>query len=385
VEYAFSNGRERFALDAKTIIERFNFSEQNAQLPSLSVEFKELMEKGSVALVYDVKKQSTRATEFNDSGVIELVATDKTTTNGSVSWQLMLSPVDVLTFTGSEQQVVYESKNFADLSNNMLGANWRHGFTERLILSIGVQAQEYVSTYERATLIAPIYIQGYNLCPPNYLLVSETACWNGERVLANVKDVTQSNTFQAGIEWKYSQTLSIKSAAGVVPTHTIQYSETPIIPVTFGQPINQSLDFGGLKKTDSHSQAFMGSLGFEGKAEVFTYEFSLEDSLQPSSTGALLDARKARLNCTYLYSPYTQLNISSAYTQLQRLDENIEGAALDRDVYEFNVKISHRNTESLMTIVSFGARHQKDNMTGVVAEAEFGSIAITYMPHHWTW
>lgn len=385
LDYKYGNGVESFLLSARGSIERFNKSEFNGEYPVLHITFKELMERSSFTIDYDLNQESTRVSEFNDSGTIEKVASNKTSGSTKVVWQFQLDPTNSISISGSHQSTAYESETYADLINNSLQVNWQYRLSERVSTYLGLSTTRYESKYANYFPIAPQLLLGHLFCPPNLVLVSESAC-GFVRERGKALNITDSKALQAGFSWDIYEQIKFSSGVGVAPSETVQHIDIPTIAVPFGQPINEDIVFGGKRQIKSESKILLANMGLTYKRETTSFDLTMESRIQPSSTGTLWKTQSLALGVNHSMSELTSLGIDFNYSNLHSLDEKVISASIDRDIVEGHIKFSHSFTPTLSSTFSIGYRYQKENTnTDLVADAFLGSFSIGYTPKEWTW
>ncbi len=386
VEYRYGNGTEVFSINAQGSVERFNRPEFNGEYPSVNLSFKKISERSSVTIDYGVNLQSTRVSEFNDSGTFERVASNKKTSTARALWQVQLNPQHSISISGSHQPINYESDIYADLKNDAFQANWQFQYTERAKVYLGLSLTKYESRYFGNFPVVPLLLQGYLLCPPNSVLVSEFVCGSFAPVQGNAVNNTESRALQTGFEWDLHEQIKFSAGAGIAPSETVQHINVPEVPVQFGQPINADVVFGGARQTLSDSKTQLANIGLEYTRESSSFNLAAESRIQPSSTGTLWKSQSIRLATKHSFSELAWLNADVNYSRLSSLDEKVISASIDRDIFDCQIKYGYRFTPTLITTFSIGYRRQIENAnTELVANAVIGAFSIGYTPQEWTW
>lgn len=385
VGYRYNNVTEILSIDARGSIERFNKTEFNGEYPSINIAFKKISERSSLSIDYDVNLQSTRVSEFNDSGTFEKVASNKTSITARALWQIQFSPQHSVSISGMHQPTNYESDIYADLKSNALQGNWQFQFTQRAKAYLGLSLTNYESRYFGNFPVVPLLLQGYKLCPPNSVLVSEFVCGisSGKGRAVNT---TESKALRAGFEWDVHEQLKFSAGAGVAPSETVQQINVPELPVSFGQPINKDVVFGGARQTLSDSNIQLANIGLDYNREASSFNFAAESRIQPSSTGTLWKSQSVTLASRYSFSKLAWLNTDINYSRLSSLDEKIISASIDRNILDCQFKYNYRLTPTLTTAISIGYRRQIENAnTKSVANAAIGAFSVSYTPQEWIW
>ncbi|MES2821969.1 MAG: hypothetical protein V4732_00105 [Pseudomonadota bacterium] len=387
IHYSHDNGFEKFSANLQGSIERYNRSEYNVNNPVSAINYQRVMERTILNFGYNASRQSTRISEFKDSGNIVNGYTNQQTNTATAAWQYQLSQRNMVAANGSMQTVKYESSNYADLKNNAIQINWQSELSDRLSFYTVVSGSEYESTFNGEFYLEPQLIQGYLLCPPGSLLVSETVCFSDPIPSGNAINETMSSGLQVGLKWNLQEQLKFSLSAGVTNLDTTQTITIPEISTEYGSPIDQKVFFGGERAKTSESRLVTTNMNISYQLEASTIGLTLARKVQPSSTGSLLRIQSLDFSIRKSLSEISWIEADFTLQNLLTIDEKIiNSSSVDRDIFQGNIKYGYRLSPTLVASASMGYRYQKANENRTIkANALLGVLAISYTPREWTW
>ncbi len=385
ISYRHDDGFEKFSADLQDSIERYNYSQYNVDNPAYSVNYQRIMERTTLNFGYDATRQSTRVSEFKDSGNIG--STNQQINTTTAAWQYQLTQRNLISLNGSMQTIKYESSAYADLKNDGLEASWQGDLTDRLSIYTVLLLSQYESRFTGNFYIVPQSVQGYLLCPPNSLLISEMACATETLPLGSAVNATDSSGLQAGLKWNIQKQLKFSLAAGVTNIETVQEIKIPELLVQYGSPIDQEVVFGGKRSTRSDSKLVTTHMNFTYQLEASTVGLTLSRKIQPSSTGSLLRIEGLDFSIRKPLSEIDWIEVDFMAQNLLTIDEKIiNSSTVDRNIFQGTIKYGYRFSNTLVASASISYRYQKANENiAIAANALVGVLAVSYTPREWTW
>jgi hypothetical protein len=369
MNYSHDDGFESYSATLEDSIEKYNLSEYNAENPLLSIYYRRVMERSTVNFGYDSLSQSTRVSEFKDSGNIG-TSTQKINT-ATAGWKYKLNHRNSVAVNGSTQRIGYDKDLYADLKIDGIEASLENSLTEKLSVYTLLSKSRYQS----------------ELCPPNFLLVSESICVGSEPQLGNAINETSSVGIQAGFKWNVWEQLDVSLGAGSNRVDTTQAIRTPQILTQYGPPIDQDVYFGGLQTNRNESTLITTNMSIRYSLETSTFDLTLTQKVRPSSTGSLLKTQSVDLSMQTFMSEIDWIECHFLAENLRTIDEKLARSSfIDKRIFQGTVKYAYRLSRSLIASASVGYRYQESNENKTrVANAVVGFFAISYTPNEWIW
>ncbi len=387
ISYRHDDGFETFSADLQDSSERYNHSEYNVDNPAYAINYQRVMERATLSFGYDALRQSTRISEFKDSGNAGNGSTNQQTSTATAAWQYQLSPRNSISMNGSMQTIGYESAAYADLKNNSLQLGWQSELSDRLSFYTVLSESQYESKYEADFYVVPQRIQSYLLCPPNSLLVSEIACISATSPRGDAVNATTSPGLQAGLKWNIQEQLKFSLGAGVTHVNTVQTIKIPEVSVQYGPPIDQEVFFGGQRSSRSESKLVTTNMNLTYLLETTTFGLTLSRKMQPSSTGSLLRIESLDFSMRKSLSEIDWIEADFTAEKLLTIDEKIIGSSsVNRNIFQGTLKYGYRFSNTLVAYASMSYKRQEANENDtIVANSMLGALAISYTPKEWMW
>jgi hypothetical protein len=385
INYSHDDGFESYSVILEESIEKYNLSEYNVENPFLSVNYQRVMERSTVNFGYDLLSQSTRVSEFKDSGNIG--TSNQKTKTATAEWKYQLNHRNSIAINGSVQKIGYDNDRYADLKIDSLEASLENILTERLSVYALLSKSRYQSAFDGEFNLVPEQIQSYLLCPPNFLLVSESICVGSAPQLGNAVNETSSDGIQTGFKWNVWEQLDFSLGAGGNRVDTAQAIRIPQILTRYGPPIDQDVYFGGSRTNRNESTLITTNMSIRYSLESSTFDLKLTRKVRPSSTGSLLKTQSLEISMQTFMSEIDWIECHFLAENLLTIDEKLANSSLvDRNIFQGTVKYAYRLSRSLVASASVSYRYQKayENETRV-ANAVVGFFAIGYTPNEWIW
>lgn len=383
IHYSHDNGFETFSANLHGSIERYNRSEYNVSNPAYSMKYQRVMERATVNFGYDASRHSTRISDGN----IVNGFTHQQTNTATAAWQYQLTERNLVSLNGSMQTIKYESIDYADLKNNGVQASWQSELGDRLSFYTALSGSQYESTINDDFFLVPQLVQGYLLCPPDSLLLSETICFSDPRPMGKAVNATTSAGLQAGLKWNIQEQLKFSLDAGVTTLDTVQTINIPEVSTEYGPPIDREVFFGGERSNSSESRLVTTNMNFSYQLEASTIGLTFARKVQPSSTGALLRIQSLDFSIRKSLSEISWIETNFLLQNLLTINEEItNSSSLDRNIFQGTIKYGYRFSPTLVASASIGYKHLEANESKkIVANALLGVLAISYTPREWAW
>lgn len=387
ISYRHENGYETFSVDAQESVERYDISDYNIENPSFSTTYRRVMERSLVEVGYDKSVQSTLISEFKDSGNILKESSSQTTSTSKVSWNYSLTKRDIFAINTSLQTIKYDSEAYADLTNKSAQFSLQHELTEVASMYAALSVNQYKSLFSGAFPIAPQEIQGYLLCPPGSLLISDDSCAYLSSVIGNAENITTSTGFQVGGKWSIQEQLLLSFSAGASDSKVEQHISMPVTSVEFGPPIDDAVSFGGERTLRNNSMLTTANVSLSYQREASMLSLLLTRQIQPSSNGGLWKTETVEGIYHLSLSDISWVDFDLLYEKFLTFDEKVVSASrVDRNIFYGSIKYGRSFSHSLTGTVSLGYKRQESNLSrSIVADAMLGAVAINYTPKEWAW
>jgi hypothetical protein len=384
INYHHQSATQDFSINFRETIERHNRAIYSGNYPALDVSYKKMLEQSTIFIGYQGNIQSTRITEFVDSGKFELISSDRSLNSVHGVWKYKLDPRNSFSIKGSMQLVDYESKTYADLINTDIQTNWQREWSETTSLYAGLSVAEYESKFNSFFPIVPKLIGGFLFCPSNSTLISVETCSISEA--GNIVSNSTSVSFQSGFIWNIHKQLRLSGGGGIANTSTLQHISIPALSVVYGEPINETILFGGKRVIESESKMRLANLNLAYQRETSSFELMVDSKIQPSSAGALWQSESVKILMRFAMSEVNWLSADISYSHLTAADENIISAAKNRNFFSGDLKYGHRLTDKFTATLSIGYRQQALTADSeMIAKALLGVLALSYTPREWAW
>ncbi|MEM1152960.1 MAG: hypothetical protein AAGI44_02400 [Pseudomonadota bacterium] len=308
---------------AKYDVSSYDSDDQNLQ-GKASYQF----ERGQLEGNAGFKRDSTRDSEFLDTGAIGLraVRRENGTLGGSGSY--MLTERNGLIAGADYSDVTFAGERYVDYQYVSGYGGWLHNWSER----IGLRLQAYASHYENES---------------------------------EIKVSSETLGLQAGFETQITERLSAFLLAGYVNVDT-EYSTN--LPVAV--PLNDS------------QGAFQGEGSLEYEEERYQLSLELYSGSRPSADGFLLQATQLDMTYRYLLSKRSRFDLTLIAGNSDALDKRI---ANNRDYFRGEIRLDYRLAQAWYVAGTYIYSYQDREVFPGSADSNAVYLSVEYRPGKRSW
>ncbi len=372
--YQRDNGIDKIRLDSEVSLSRFNRSQYDIESHSATANYSRTLQRHTFTLALESARQPTRITEIDDTGNSDGAASHRDDSGGSLSWQYLLDPNNLVQLSGAFQSTRYASDEFSDFDYYNLASAWQRSLSTRLSLQSQLYYTQFESGFSQRFSLSPQIVDNTVVFPP---------------VASAAGEVTTESTtlgLQLGFEWQLTEKLATTFNAGTAAVDTEQIIDIPVARV----PVQGSDDaiFGGRQSADSDSQTYTFESEISYQQETGRLALSASRSTQASGNGSLTEFDNLTLTFERELSERSQLNTRLRAGRRRTLDGDIISLSdQNRRFYDSSISYRLRFAETWWASVSLRYQTQEfpDRENSGSAEALSGLVAITYRPRLRIW
>ena len=286
------------------------------------------LERGNVAGYAGFKRDSTRDSEFLDTGVVGLSATRVETATVGGSGDYLFTEKNGIIAGADYRDVDYDSPLKVD--NDFLSghAGWTHQWSQRTRLRL----QGYANRYEND---------------------------------AQLKVKSDSLGVQAGFDSTWSEQLSVSLLAGWVSVDTDYSTNLPIAP-----------------QDDDNNDGYLlnGSLNY--RQERYTVAAKIKRELTPSGNGYLRVTNQLDLTYKYSVSERSHFELGLVGGQSSALDSRIDN---DRDYARARLRLDYRFSRSWYVAGTYIFSYQDQDRADGDADSNQINLSLIFHPEKNVW
>lgn len=311
----YSTERMRIVADMKLDIERYRDSSIDSDDPRvedpdpevydseggrLGATFEYDWERHSVSLVGGYSQDTTRNTQFTDTGLGQPAAAlgDSVREKFDIStgWNWKFTERQALNTTLSATRVDYDTERFVDYDRSSINFAWSYLWSERLRL----QASSYFSHFDND---ADIAVESDNI------------------------------GLQAGFIWEMAEKWQVDVLLGQSWVET-EYGQDGLVII---DPETGELEI--VRIEDEDSQSTIGSLSVAYREQTYSLIAKVTASVSPSGSGVLREDNKARLTFNWEPIERLRLDIDGLVGQSSTSDARIDSG---RDYSEIGLRLGYQ-------------------------------------------
>lgn len=285
------------------------------------------LERGEVEGYAGYTRDSTRTSEFLDTGVVGLnaIRRERATVGGSGSY--LFTAKNGIIGGVDYSDVDYDSLAYQDFKFLTGYGGWLHEWTE----STQLRLQAYANRFEN-TGLTEIEADGLGL--------------------------------QAGFDSTLSETLDVSLLLGWANVDTEYSSSLPVVP------------------EDDETDTFLLEGALTYRQERYEIEANVLSEPRPSASGTVVEDRSLRLNYRYKVTERSRLDLGVIVGQRSELDDRLSN---DRDLAQFRVRADYRFSRSWYLsgryIYSYQDRERLDG--DAMSNAVF--LSVIFQPEKTVW
>ncbi|MGI9285656.1 MAG: hypothetical protein ACR2P1_09725 [Pseudomonadales bacterium] len=376
---------ERFDLALNTALDfaRFNKSEYNSDDQDIALASSYAFEYNVFKAAAQIKRDSTRTSEFLDTGEIGETAARREAQNLTLAWQHLFTEKQSLELSASYANVEYEStnSNLNDYDYAGINAAYAIALSDRTRLITQVVANRFGSDTFGDVLFGQ-RATGAVCQPGSFVVIGTTIHRCPSFVSAEIEQDTYG--MNVGVERILSEKLLFSIAVGANYVESSFDSREADI---FSEQSRLDL-LAGLEDEDDTSFFLSSTLRYSG--ERTTLSLNLSSNTKPSANGYLLLSNQLLFNVDYQLSER-----SKVFARLDLIDSRSVGDAVDssgrslssndRTYGAARVGASYRLTEAWYLEASYRYRAQDREFFDEIAKSNAAYLKIVYKPHKKTW
>lgn len=382
-ELNFGLRTERLDLALNTALDfaRFSKNDYNSDDQDIALTSAYAFEYNVFKATAQLKRDSTRTSEFLDTGDVGVQADRREAKNFTLAWQHLFTEKQSVELSASFSNVDNQSVRLSDYDYALLNAAYTLVLSDRTRLITQLVANRFESDTFGEVLFG-LRTNGA-VCPPGSLIVVE----GGFDVCPPAVAVEiQQDTYgmNIGVERVLTEKLLFSIAVGANYVESSFDSRQADI---FSQRSGLDL-LAGLEDEDDTSFFLSSTLRYSG--ERATLDLSLSSNTNPSSNGYLLLSNKLLFNVDYRLSERSNLFAKLDFIDSESLGDatNASGQPLnsnDRTYGAASVGASYRLTEAWYVEASYRYRAQDREFFDDIAKSNAAFLKIVYKPHKNTW
>lgn len=287
------------------------------------------LERGELAGYAGYKRDSTRTSEFLDTGIVGFRATRVDDATAGVSGDYMLTEKNGVVIGADYSDLNYDSPLLQDYDYVSGYAGWQHQWTERTRLRL----QGIANRYEND---------------------------------ANIKVTSDSLGAQVGFDSSISESLTASLLAGWVNVDT-----------------DYSTNSSTTRPNDDSSDVFQmkGSLNY--RQERYDLSATIRSGTRPSGDGTLNKNNQLNVNYRYHVSERSRLDLGLVAGTNSSLDNS--GIDSDRDYARTRVRIDYRISQSWYVAGTYQFSYQdRDNEDGHANSNQI-NVSLIFQPQKYIW
>ncbi len=383
-EVNFGVRTERLDIALNTVFDfaRFDKSEYNSDDQDIALTSSYAFEYNVFKASAQLKRDSTRTSEFLDTGEVGAKAIGREAQNLSLGWEHFFTEKQSLELSANYANVEYASTNLNlnDYDYSGITAAYAIALSGRTRLITQVLANRFESDRFGVALFG-LRETGV-VCPPGSLIFINGGI---EQCPSTVAAEIQQDRYgiNIGVERILTEKLSFSIAVGA---NYVESSFASREADSFSQRSELDL-LAGLEDEDDTSFFFSSTLGYTG--ERTKLDLNLSSGTNPSANGYLVLSNQLLLNVDYRLSERHNLFARLDFVDSETLGDAVEsGGSLnsnDRTYGAASVGASYRLTEAWYIEASYRYRAQDREFINDVAKSNAAFLNIAYKPHRNTW
>lgn len=286
------------------------------------------LERGEVEGHAGYKRDSTRTSEFLDTGIIGVRATRVETATAGGSGEYMFTEKHGLLGGIDYSDVVYDSPLYRDYDNISGFAGWRYQWSERTNLRLQGNASKFEND-------------------------------------ADIRVETENLGVQAGFETEYSEALTALLLVGWVNADT-----------------NYSGDSSGPVPEDEDSDVFQMNGRLNYRQPRYDLSVNARSGTRPSGRGNAIENHQLDLNYGYRVTERSRFGLSLVGGTEKALNNNIDN---DRDFARARLRLDYRLTQAWYVAGTYTFSYQdRETFDGDAKSNQF-NLSLIFNPDRIAW
>lgn len=349
----------------------YNREDFNSDDQFVDLNFNKDTERQNFGFTSNYKRDSTRTSELESTGIVGLEASRRESYAVSPYWSVMVTEVDRFSINGSYSSVDYDDRasQYTDYEYSVLGMSWFRVINENLTMQLNVTGTEYEAASRTGNIVLFNQVLPYDF--------------------TEYKVETSNTRIGVGGEYKFTENFSLSGLVGSTETEQQYDVLEPAGACDQGVQVGPFLalvreclieDFNG------RSVSGDVTLAWAGERTNWSTRYSIRN--QPSSRGYEVESEDFLFKWKYAVSERSSVKFKTLYGKVRSVDETtsaIDPNSADRDFINSNLTLSYRLSRSWQMFTDFAYRWQDRDDAADSAESYAVKLGISYSPVEMKW